>query len=140
MGEIMDQEENLDLLDLEQESEVDALPEAAPFTAPRPKKPWLLMGVGIAIIILATWIVVAHIGGDSGTTVNVDLDTPAEKVEVAPAPVADLNVPAKPVEAVPAVKPEPKIAAATMVMIEKSWKFGTRKYLMPSAAPGRVME
>ena len=30
MGEIMDKEENLDLLDLEQDNEVDALPEAAP--------------------------------------------------------------------------------------------------------------
>ena len=107
----MDQEENLDLLDLEQDTEVDALPEAAPFTTPRPKKPWLLMGVGIAIIILATWIVVARIGGDSGTTVNVDLDTPAQKVE----PVADLNVPAKPVEAVPAAKPEPKAPEAKPV-------------------------
>ena len=115
MGEIMDQEENLDLLDLEQDTEVDALPEAAPFTTPRPKKPWLLMGVGIAIIILATWIVVARIGGDSGTTVNVDLDTPAEKVEIAPAPVADLNVPAKPVEAVPVAKPEPKPVEAKPV-------------------------
>ena len=104
----MDQEENLDLLDLEQDSEVDTLPEAAPFTTPRPKKPWILMGVGIAIIVLATWIVVARIGGDSGTTVNVDLDTPVEKVEKPAAPVADLNVPAKPVEAVPAAKPEPK--------------------------------
>ena len=104
----MDQDENLDLLDLEQDAEVDTLPEAAPFTTPRPKKPWLLMGVGIAIIVLATWIVVARIGGDSGTTVNVDLDTPVEKVDAVPAPVADLNVPAKPVEAVPAAKPEQK--------------------------------
>ena len=38
----MDQDQELDLLDLEEESaEVDALPEAAPFTTPRPKKPWL---------------------------------------------------------------------------------------------------
>ena len=107
----MDQEENLDLLDLEQDTEVDTLPEAAPFTTPRPKKPWLLMGVGIAIIILATWIVVARIGGDSGTTINVDLDTPVEKVETAPAPVADLKVPEKPAapvkgeEKAPAPKP-----------------------------------
>ncbi len=115
MGEIMDQDENLDLLDLEQDAEVDTLPEAAPFTTPRPKKPWLLMGVGIAIIVLATWIVVARIGGDSGTTVNVDLDTPVEKVEAVPAPVADLNVPAKPVEAVPAAKPEQKTPEAKPV-------------------------
>ena len=112
MGEIMDKEENLDLLDLEQDNEVDALPEAAPFSNPRPKKPWLLMGLGLLIIILATWIVVARIGGDSGTTVSVDLDAPVEKADNA-APVADLNVPDKPVEAqqvavAPAEKPAEK--------------------------------
>ena len=104
----MDQEENLDLLDLETENAVDTLPEAAPFTTPRPKKPWLLMGLGVAIIILATWIVVARIGGDSGTTVNIDLDAPVEKAVETPAPVADLNVPAKPVEV--AKKPEAPVA------------------------------
>ena len=106
----MDQDQELDLLDLEEEtSSVDALPEAAPFTAPHPKKPWLLMGLGVAVIVLATWIIIARIGGDSGTTVNIDLDAPVQKVDNAPAPVADLNVPAKPVEIAPKAetKPEP---------------------------------
>ena len=109
MGEIMDKEENLDLLDLEDSNEVDALPEATPFSSARPKKPWLLMGLGIAIIVLATWIIVAKIGNDSGTSVSVDLDTPvAENVEkMDAAPVADLNVPAKPVE----VAPQPQVVA-----------------------------
>ena len=108
----MDQEENLDLLDLEQDSEVDALPEAAPFSSPRPKKPWLLMGLGIAIIVLATWIIVARIGANSETSVTVDLDAPVEKVETeAPAPVADLNVPAKPDE----VAQQPKAQAEPVV-------------------------
>lgn len=89
------QDENLDLLDLEDDNEVDTLPEATPFSAPRPKRPWLLMGLGLAIVVLATWIVIAHIGGDSSSSVNVDLDAPIEKVEVPAAPVADLNVPAK---------------------------------------------
>lgn len=104
----MDQEESLDLLDLEQDNEVDALPEATPFSSPRPKKPWLLMGLGVAIIVLATWIIIAHVGGESSSVVTVDLDAPAEAVVEKSAPVADLNVPAKPVEAVkaaPAVKP-----------------------------------
>lgn len=101
MGEIMEQDENLDLLDLESEEEVDTLPEAAPFTNPRPKKPWLLMGLGVAVIVLATWIIVARIGSDSGTTINVDLDAPVAVVDKPDAPVADLKVPAKPVEAVP---------------------------------------
>ena len=104
----MDQDQELDLLDLEEESStVDALPEATPFTSPRPKKPWLLMGLGVAVIVLATWIIVARVGGDSGTTVNIDLDTPVQKADVAPQPVADLNVPAKPVEVAPQPKPAP---------------------------------
>lgn len=105
----MDQEQDLDLLDLEDDTgSVDTLPEAAPFTTPRPKKPWLLMGLGVAIIALATWIIIARVGGDSGTVVNIDLDTPVQNVEEAPQPVADLNVPAKPVEVMPEPKPEPK--------------------------------
>jgi len=105
----MDQEQDLDLLDLEDDaSSVDALPEAAPFTSPRPKKPWLLMGLGVAIIVLATWIIIARVGSDSGTSVNIDLNEPIQNVDNVPAPVADLNVPAKPVEVVPEPKPAPK--------------------------------
>lgn len=105
----MDQDQELDLLDLEEDaSSVDALPEAAPFTSPRPKKPWLLMGLGVAIIILATWIIIARVSSDSGTTVNIDLDAPVQKVEEVQQPVADLNVPSKPVEVAP--KSEPKAA------------------------------
>ncbi|MBR3147851.1 MAG: SPOR domain-containing protein [Alphaproteobacteria bacterium] len=108
----MDQEQDLDLLDLEDDtSSVDALPEAAPFTSPRPKKPWLLMGLGVAIIVLATWIIIARVGGDSGTTVNIDLNEPVQNVDNVPAPVADLNVPAKPVEVAPETKPVPKVEA-----------------------------
>ena len=100
------QEENLDLLDLEDDSEVDSLPEATPFSAPRPKRPWLLMGLGLAIVVLATWIVIERVGGDSSSSVSVDLDAPVEKVEVPAAPVADLNVPDKPAK----VDVQPKTA------------------------------
>ena len=107
------QEESLDLLDLDDNEATDTLPEATPFSSPRPKRPWLLMGLGVAIIVLATWIIIARVGDDSGTTVRVDLDAPVT-AEVPPMPVADLNVPQKPVEAVPAPveKPvaEPKVA------------------------------
>ena len=89
------QEEKLDLLDLEDDNEVDVLPEATPFSAPRPKRPWLLLGLGVAIVILATWIVIMRVGGDSSNSVKVDLDAPVEKVEVPSAPVADLKVPEK---------------------------------------------
>ena len=121
----MDQDQELDLLDLEEESaEVDTLPEAAPFTTPRPKKPWLLMGLGVAVIVLATWIIVARVGSDSGTTVNIDLDTPIQKVDNSVQPVADLNVPAKPVEVAPKAvekvepKAEPKPAPAEVKPVE----------------------
>ena len=103
----MDQEENLDLLDLEQDNEVDALPEATPFSVPRPKKPWLLMGLGLVVIVLATWIIIARVGGDSASVVTVDLDAPVVE-QVAPQPEPDLKVPPKPVEVVkPEVKPVP---------------------------------
>jgi len=96
-----DQDENLDLLDLDDNGEVDTLPEAAPFSAPRPKRPWLLMGLGVAIIALATWIIIVRVGGDSGATMNVDLDTPVISVDVPQKPVADLKVPPKPIDVAP---------------------------------------
>jgi len=102
-----DQEENLDLLDLEDNNEADTLPEATPFSAPRPKRPWLLMGLGLAVIALATWIIIARVGDDSGTTVSVDLDTPVVVADVPPRPVENLNVPPKPVDVVPVPQPAP---------------------------------
>ena len=102
----MEQEDSLDLLDLEQENEVDALPEAAPFSSPRPKKPWLLMGVGLAIIVLATWIIIAKFGSSSSSVV-VDLDAPVA-VDTN-APVADLKVPEKAAEPVKAEQPKPEV-------------------------------
>lgn len=105
----MDQE-NIDLLDLgEENEEVDTLPEATPFSSPRPKRPWLLMGVGFAIIVLSTWIIVSRIGSNSGTTVSVDLDTPVVSEEVKNDKVADLKVPEK---AAPAEKVAEKTAPA----------------------------
>lgn len=107
-GNIMDKDESLDLLDLEDTNDVDTLPEATPFSNPRPKKPWLLMGLGIAIIVLATWIIVAKIGGDSPNSVNIDLDVPVENMDKPAEPVADLNVPPRPdMGAHPAPMPAP---------------------------------
>ena len=113
----MDKDESLDLLDLEDTNDVDTLPEATPFSNPRPKKPWLLMGLGIAIIVLATWIIVAKIGGDSPNSVNIDLDVPVENIDKPAEPVADLNVPPRPVD----VPPRPDM--------------GTHPAPMPAPAP-----
>ncbi len=104
------QEENLDLLDLEEDTEVDSLPEAMPFSAPRPKRPWLLMGIGLATIVLATWIIVARVGSDSGSSVSVNLDAPiVDKLDVLAAPAPNLNASAKKAEVAPkpdnAIKP-----------------------------------
>ena len=46
MGEFTMNDDNLDLLDLDDGATMDTLPDAVPFAAPRPKKPWLLLTVG----------------------------------------------------------------------------------------------
>lgn len=124
----MNNDDNLDLLDLTDDADTaDTLPDAAPFAAPRPKKPWLLLGVGILVIILATYIIIRAIGSDSSSSMEIDLDAPAVIVEgetlvvppadVPPAPVAAAkDVPPAPVKPAPqpeAIKPvQPKVAPA----------------------------
>lgn len=84
-------DDNLDLLDLDDGAGLDTLPEATPFAAPRPKKPWLLLGIGLVVIILATYIIIRTIGSDNSSSVDVDLDAP---IVVDVPPVADDNMPA----------------------------------------------
>lgn len=113
---------NLDLLDLDDENGVDTLPDAAPFAAPRSKKPWLLMGIGVVVIILATYIIVRTVGGNSSSSIDVDLDAPsvvidgADTIDVpAPAPVVPADATPEPVAAVvpaPAPVPAPKPVVA----------------------------
>ncbi len=105
---------NLDLLDLDDENGVDTLPDAAPFAAPRSKKPWLLMGIGVVVIILATYIIVRTVGGNSSSSIDVDLDAPsvvidgADTIDVpAPAPVPADATPEPVAAAVPAPAPVP---------------------------------
>ena len=100
------EDNNLDLLDLDDADTMDTLPDAVPFAAPRPKKPWLLLGVGIAVIMLATYIIVSVISDDSSSSsIDVDLDVPTVVVDGAGVPV-DMNVmPAD--KARPVVQPQP---------------------------------
>lgn len=109
---------NLDLLDLDDDtSTVDTLPEAAPFAAPRSKKPWLLLGIGVVVIILATYIIVRTVGGNSSSSIDVDLDAPevvvdgADTIDV-PQPAPDVApsdaAPAQPVQVAPAPTPAPQ--------------------------------
>ncbi len=97
----MNNDDSLDLLDLD-DGTSDTLPPAAPFAAPRPKKPWLLLGVGVLIIILATYIIVRTVGGDSSSSMDVDLDAPEIIVDGADAPLVVGDVP---VNVAPAPQP-----------------------------------
>lgn len=114
----MNNDDNLDLLDLNDDADsADTLPEAAPLAAPRPKKPWLLMAVGVLIIILATYVIIRMVGGDSSSTMEVDLDAPAVIVDGA-VPNDTLVVggaPAQPANVAPAPQPVPQPAAPAPV-------------------------
>ena len=73
-----DDNTNLDLLDLDGDSS-DSLPEVA-FTSPRPKKPWLLLGIALVVIALAVYIIVRTVSGPSSSSVEIDLDSEPEVV------------------------------------------------------------
>lgn len=107
---------NLDLLDLDDEGGVDTLPDATPFATPRPKKPWLLMAVGVIVIILATYIIVRTVGGNSSSSIEVDLDAPAVIVDgdapIVPGPHPVDAQPAPQPVAQPTPVPAPKPVAA----------------------------
>ena len=110
----MNNDDNLDLLDLNDDADAsDALPEAAPFAAPRPKKPWLLMGLGVLVIIIAVIVIIKLTDGDkSSSSMEIDLDAPVVAVEGVDAD-APLVVPApqpgaQPANVAPAPKPAPQ--------------------------------
>jgi len=110
------EENNMDFLDLDDDTPVETLPETTPFAAPRPRKPWLLMGLGIVVIILATYIIIRTIGNDSSKSIEINLDTPEDIVAeptpvVVPVPNDTLNVPAKPGTVNPGMLPPPPMPA-----------------------------
>lgn len=102
MGDFTMNDDNLDLLDLDDGASMDALPDATPFASPRPKKPWLLLTVGLVVIVLATYVIVRTVGGDSSSSIEVDLDAPAIVVDGAPAQPMNVMPPAPQ----PAVQPQ----------------------------------
>ncbi|MBO4700856.1 MAG: SPOR domain-containing protein [Alphaproteobacteria bacterium] len=71
-------DDNLDLLDLDDTDTPvdDNLPDATPFAAPRPHRPWLLLVIGLAIIILAVFIIIRVVGSNSSSSIDVDLGAP----------------------------------------------------------------
>ena len=107
----MNDDNSLDLLDLDDNGAMDTLPDATPFAAPRPKKPWLLLSVGLVVIVLATYVIIRAIGDESSSSIEVDLDAP---VVVDAGQGADMNVmpPVQPVQAQPQpvqVQPQPVV-------------------------------
>ena len=104
-------DDNLDLLDLDDNGSMDSLPDATPFASPRPKKPWLLLTVGLLIIVLATYIIIRTIGGDQSSSVEIDLDAPAIVVDGQETVPVDMNVmPSAPsaVQVAPVAQPKPQ--------------------------------
>lgn len=107
-------DENLDLLDLDDTDTPvdDNLPDATPFAAPRPHRPWLLLVIGLAIIILAVFIIIRVVGNNSSSSIDVDLGAPIV-VEERPVDVQPEPVPApmpQPVQPAPAPAPMPQPA------------------------------
>lgn len=87
----MNEDNNLDLLDLDDSDSMDTLPDATPFASPRPKKPWLLLGVGVLAVVLSSYIIIRVIGDEPSSAVEVDLDAPVAVGGDVAAPV-DMNV------------------------------------------------
>ena len=111
----MNDDNNLDLLDLDDNGSMDTLPDAAPFPAPRPKKPWLLLTVGLVVMVLSTYVIIRVVGDESSSSIDVDLDAPVAIVDAAGVPV-DMNVmpAAKPAVVTPnvvSVEPQPQVVA-----------------------------
>lgn len=107
-------DDNLDLLDLDDGASMDSLPEVTPFATPRPKKPWLLLTVGLVVIVLATYVIIRTVSGPSSSSIEVDLDAPEIVVDGAPAP--DMNV--MPPAPKPMAKPQPALQPAAQPVVQ----------------------
>ena len=108
----MNTDESLDLLDLDDGASMDTLPDAVPFANPRPKKPWLLLTVGLVVIVLATYVIIRTVSGTSSSSaIEVDLDAPAIVVDGAPA--NDMNIMPPPAPK-PVVPPQPVVQPQPM--------------------------
>lgn len=99
-------DDSLDLLDLDDGASMDTLPEVTPFATPRPKKPWLLLTVGLVVIVLATYVIIRTVSGTSSSSIEVDLDAPAIVVDGQPAPEMNVMPPAP--QPVPQPQPAPQ--------------------------------
>ena len=129
------EDNNLDLLDLDDNDTMDTLPEVPAFVAPRPKKPWLLLTVGVMIIVLASYIIIRSVSDETSSSIEVDLDAPVMVVDGEGAPV-DMNVMPQPKPVVqPAVQPKPAPAEVKTVAQPVA-----QPQPEPVSAPVRVIE
>ena len=70
-------DEKLDLLDLDDEIDLPELPEADGLRCSRPRRPWLLFGAALIVVILATYIIVRIVAyKGNNETVEIDLTMP----------------------------------------------------------------
>ena len=148
----MNDDNNLDLLDLDDNGSMDTLPDVTPFASPRPKKPWLLLTVGVMIIVLASYIIIRSVSDDTSSSIEVDLDAPVMVVDGEGVPV-DMNVMPQPkpvvqpavqpkpapveVKPAPVVQPQPEPVSAPVRVIEdrKEVKFEPAKVAKPAPKP-----
>lgn len=73
----MNNDENLDLLKLEEpEIPIDSLPDAEPFMSPKSKRPLVLWGILLVVILLAVYIIVCALAEKESSSIEVDLDSP----------------------------------------------------------------
>ena len=131
------EDNNLDLLDLDDNDTMDTLPEVPAFTAPRPKKPWLLLTVGVMIIVLASYIIIRSVSDETSSSIEVDLDAPVMVVDGEGAPV-DMNVmPQQKPVVQPVAQPQPESVSAPVRVIEdrKEVKFEPAKVAKPAPKP-----
>ncbi len=142
----MNDDNNLDLLDLDDTDSNDSLPDVPQFVVPRPKKPWLLLSVGVAVIILATYIIVQAIGSDSASTVEIDLDAPVEfsADDGVPVDTPDMNVmpPVKQVQVAPVqeVKPQEQPQKTVAQETKKAEEVKVQPQPEKAGVPVRVVE
>lgn len=85
-------DDKLDLLDLDDEIDLPDVPEdGALACSARPRRPWLLFGAAVIVIILAIYIIVRIVMHNSATdSVEIDLTAPQPQPEqAAPAPASN---------------------------------------------------
>lgn len=148
----MNNDDNLELLDLNDDDAetMDALPDATPFAAPRPKKPWLLLGVGVLVIVLATYIIIRVIGGDSSSSIEVDLDAPAVIVDGESTVPIDLKPAPMPVNVettgkaqklvVPEKQPAKRPVEPAVVQAPKTPQYAPQPVQQPAPVPKQVQQ